>query len=192
MRVKSKFELQDWYSGEAAKRSFGRICQAVNEESKSTNLLGSKQSPLLILDDASWEDSLEGEVVLAIDEAKSDWSAVINAAMLGTRFRIKGRKVDRAVLYRLPDVKHPAEKYLRSPSAGVNRIALQLEDLANEIRKLPNAMKRVFLELDLGDFSKIIESLGRSSDLIDRRFRELWRVSEGLSAQELIAQSHHV
>jgi hypothetical protein len=176
----TKFELDDWYPSEAAKRSFGTICTAVNEEGTSVHLLGTERAPALVLADARKYARRSEDVEITIDEAKADWSAVITAAMLGTRFRIMGKKVERAVLFRGARVRHAAEKYLRSPSKDANRLAQQLEDLAKEVRKMAYAVTRS-LNRNLDDeFVPVAESMKKSADLIDRRFREMWRISNGL------------
>lgn len=178
MVARNEFELNEWYASEPAKRRFGSICQAVNEQGKTVHLLGTEDEPLLVLADADEHPPWPDEIEITIDEAKADWPAVTTAAALGTRFRVRGKKVMRAVLFRAPKARHPAEKYLRSSSADVNRLAQQLEELAREVRKLGRKVARL-LTGD-GDLSPAVESLHQSADLINRRFREIWRISDGL------------
>lgn len=198
MPEKPKFILEKWYNSESAKRQFGRICQTVNEHGETVHLLGTEKTPFLCLTDVDLEERLNSDVVLSIDEVRADWSSVIQAALLGTRFWIKGRKIDRAVLYRLHGVKHPSEKYLRSSSLSNNIIAQKLEDLAGEVRKLSKNMVQTLSVPYSRDFfrevknlrhcvdalEKYQEKLDRSSGLIDRRFRELWRDSNNYSIQQ--------
>jgi hypothetical protein len=174
------FKLEDWYPSEPAKRSFGRICQAVNEQGTTIRLLGTRDKPLLVLGNADSYSPDPNEVELTIDEAKADWSAVTTAAAIyGTRFRISSQKVIRAVLFRHPGASHPAERYLRSRSADIDQLARQMEALAREVRKL--AQK--FTRLVPLDFEEIVERLRASAVLIDRRFREPWRIYNGLPAE---------
>jgi hypothetical protein len=180
MAAKEQFELDEWYPSEAAKRRFGSICQAVNEQGETVHLLGTEDAPLLVLADADNHPPRPDEIEITIEEAKADWPAVTTAAALGTRFRVRGKKLVRAVLFRAPKARHPAEKYLRSSSADVNRLAQQLEDLAKEVRKLAYKVARSLSACRDDELSPIAESLRHSAELIDRRFRELWRVSDGL------------
>lgn len=182
--VKPKlFKLQDWYASEGAKRSFGRICQAVNEEGASVTLLGSEDSPLLVLADAEDHPASPDEIILTIDEAKADWAAVTTAAAIyGTKFRIKGKKVMRATLRRHPEARHPAERYLRSQSEDANALAQRIEELAKEIRRLGQQMKRNLFDQRNGVIERAAERLASSADIIDRRFREIWRLSNGYSS----------
>jgi hypothetical protein len=178
------FELEGWYASEAGKRRFGSICQAVNEQGAKVYLLGSKEAPLLILADADKHRPQPDEIKITIDEAKADWPAVTTAAAIyGTRFRIKGRKHVRAVLYRHPSNRHPAEKYLRSSSADANHLAHQIEALAKEVRKL--GMKLARLVTGQGDFDEVARRLNRAADIIDRRFREIWRIADGLPSRPI-------
>jgi hypothetical protein len=129
--------LQRWYASEGAKRSFGSICQRVNESGGSVDLLGTPERPLLVLGDADSIEPAPDEVLISIDEAKAEWPAVTTAASIfGTRFRVRGRKTMRAVLYRHPTNRHPAERYRRSQSVDMERIAAELERLANDVRRL--------------------------------------------------------
>lgn len=129
--------LQGWYPSEGAKRSFGSICQRVNENGDSVYVLGTPERPLLILGDADSIEPTPDEIPISIDEAKAEWPAVTTAAAIyGTRFRIRGRRKMRAVLYRHPINRHPAERYLRSQSIDAERIAAELERLSREVRSL--------------------------------------------------------
>lgn len=129
--------LQRWYASEGAKRSFGSICQRVNESGGSVDLLGTPERPLLVLGDADSIEPAPDEVLISIDEAKAEWPAVTTAASIfGTRFRVRGRKTMRAVLYRHPINRHPAERYKRSQSIDAERIAAELERLSREVRSL--------------------------------------------------------
>lgn len=178
--MKQPVKLESWYPSEIAKRSLGSISTAVDEGETSVGLLGTATAPLLTLACADKHPRRPDDVDITIDEAKADWSAVMTAASLGTRFRIMGKKVERAVLFRARKARHPAEKYLRSPSRDANRLARQLEDLAKEVRKLAYSVTRSLNRNLDEEFSPIAENLRRSADLIDRRFRELWRLSDGL------------
>ena len=180
------FELADWYPSEAAKRSFGRICQAVNEEGETITLMGTQQAPLLMLQDADECPELLGDVKLTIDEAKADWPAVTTAALVyGTRFRIQGKKVARAVLYRDPKARHPAEKYHRAASVDANRVAATLESLAAEVRKFGHKLAKFVPNYAAGEMRSVIERLEKSASIIDRRFAQLWRVSNGLPPDQV-------
>lgn len=171
-RLTEPFALAPWYASDDAKRSFGRIAQEVNDTGKSTTLLGNKENPLLVLEDADDHPPTPEEIIITIDEARADWSAITTAAALSdARFRIKGKRVERAVLSRHPDATHPARKYLRSQSIDANALALRLEQLAKEVRALGQQLKR------LGDLDFLTDRLDRSANVIDRRFKEIWRLA---------------
>ena len=181
-KAEKNFVLEAWYASEGAKRAFGRICQAVNEEGGKVTLLGTETKPLLLLVDADDRPSDPDEVHITIDEAKANWSGVTTAAALsGTVFRIKGKQHDRAVLCRHPDGQHPAERYMRSNSQSVNRLAQKLEDLAKEIRKIGQKVERA-LTFGETDFGEVVTRLHASADVIDRRFKEVWRAANGYTA----------
>lgn len=184
---KPSFELAEWYSSETAKRRLGAICQAINEQGEKVALMGTEQRPLLLLEDADNSEPSQDEVEITIDEAKADWSSVIAAAMfMGTRFRIHGKKVQRAVLYRHPKNSHPALKYQRAQSLELKGIAQKLEDLLDEVRQLGRA-------IDLsseGPMGVLVSKLERASDVFDRRFREVWRNSQNLPAQQNFIAAH--
>jgi hypothetical protein len=186
MTQPEEFELDDWYRSEPAKRSFSRICTAVNREGATIRLLGIRTAPLLVLADAKKYPRRPEDYEITIEEAKADWPAFIDAALLGTRFRIMGRTLERAVLFRGQKVRHPSEKYLRSSSKDANGIAQKLEELAKDIRKLTYAVTRSSNRDLEGDFVPVAESMKRSADLIDRRFREMWRASNGLPAETMM------
>lgn len=184
---KPSFELAEWYSSETAKRSLGAICQAVNEHGEEIGLLGTEQRPYLMLEDADNSEPSQDEVEITIDEAKADWSSVVAAAMfMGTRFRIHGKKVQRAVLYRHPKNAHPAMKYQRVQSRELKGIAQKLEELLDEVRQL---RRIVDLSPD-GPFGLLVSKLERASEVFDRRFREVWRNSQNLPAQQSYIAAH--
>lgn len=175
---KPSFELVDWYSGDAAKRSFGRICQAVNEEGEKIGILGTEGRPYLFLEDIDAVDETAEDVTISIEEAKADWSAVTHAAMLyGTRFVINGKKKPRAILYRNGEEMHPALKYRRGQSPQASFIASKLEDLLKEVRKL--GRMRLYEKHELLAIASRFEG---AAELIERRFREVWRSANGMPA----------
>ena len=143
--------LQDWYSSEEAKRKFGRICQAVNEESREIELGGSVDRPLLSLVDTSLVPTEKNEVEISIIEATADWSSVTAAALFyGTVFRIRGKRVVRAILRRHRINRHGAHKYWRR----------EIEDMSQTLS--------TFIE----DFERVSKRLDKTNDLIQKHFRE--------------------
>jgi hypothetical protein len=179
----SDFELKDWYASDAAKRSLGTICQAVNEQGATIYLLGTEDKPLLVLADADEHKPEPSEIEISIDEAKADWPNITTAAAIyGTRFRIRGKKVVRAVLYRNPAARHPAERYFRSSSADADRLARQIEALAKDVRQLGQKLARLLVSRSNEGLDEIAKRLDRSADIIDRRFREAWRLSNNYPA----------
>ncbi|HEY8162363.1 MAG TPA: hypothetical protein VIF34_08870 [Methylocystis sp.] len=121
----------------------------------------------MLLQDADGIEEVPGEIELSIEEIKADWSAVTAAVCLyGTTFRIVGKKVPRAVLRRHPVNRHSALKYRRSASSDLSGIAKQLEKLLDDLRSLS-------------------ERLDMSGQLIDRRFKDIWRASQGLEIRAL-------
>jgi hypothetical protein len=183
--------LKPWYSSEEAKRSLGSICKACNVKGKKTYILGTSSKPLAIIEDADEHQDDTGDVVKTLDEARADWSAIIDAVLLyGTKFRISNNNgVDRAVLFRHPDNRHPAVRYQRSANADVEKLAQKLEALTAEVRKLGSGLKRLASSdwqravLGIQTLPAIVGQLGQSAELIDRRFREAWRLSDGLPIQ---------
>lgn len=174
----SEFTLASWYSSDLVKRNFGRVCQAVNEEGATITLLGSAERPWLILADIDEHPEQPGDIELTIDEAKADWSAITTAAAIyGTRFRIKGKKRMRAVLFKHPKTCHPAEQYLRSSSVDVDRLADRIEVLAKEVRRLGRKFACLAIP-SAAELGEVAERLTGSADVIDRRFRELWRFGD--------------
>lgn len=182
LRPAADFKLQPWYSSEAAKRVLGRICQTVNEQGQAVTLLGSAEQPLLVLADIDEHPEQPGDIELTIDEIRADWPAVtLAAAIYGTRFRVIGKKHPRAVLFRHPEARHPAERYLRSTSVDVDRLADRIEVLAKEVRKLGRGLTRSAMS-SADELAKVAERLERSANVIDRRFREIWRFENGAAA----------
>ena len=137
-------KLASWYPSEQAKRNLGSICKAAFEQRKTVHLLGTADEPLLVLEHLP---IAPGDEEISIDEARADWSNVtLAAAIYGTRFRIQRRRstprresLVLAILHRHPKSRHPAERYLRSPSADAERVAREIEVLAREVRKLGQA-----------------------------------------------------
>lgn len=182
MARSTPFELSTWYPSEPAKRALGRICQRVNETGQTVKLLGTAGQPLLELANIDDHPEEPGDITLTIDEAKANWPAVTTAAAIyKTRFRIMGKKHPRAVLYKLPDAHHPAEQYFRSTSVDADRLANRIEVLAKEVRKLGRKLGRLRVP-SIDELQKVGESLARSAELIDRRFREIWRLADGTAA----------
>jgi hypothetical protein len=129
--------LQSWYSSESAKRRLGRLCQDVHEAGAAVYVGGSPSEPLLVLEAEQRRPPSSQDVVLSIDEAKAEWSAVTTAcSVYGTTFRIRGRRIMRAVLTRHPENRHPAERFLRSSSGQAEQIASELLRLSDKVRKL--------------------------------------------------------
>jgi hypothetical protein len=164
---KPAFELDPWYSSEAAKRRLGPICQAVNEQGATVGLLGTKIRPLLLLEDADSGAPSEDEVEVTIDEAKADWSSVTDAALfLGARFRVLGKRRARALLRKHPEHVHPAFKYRRLSPMELKTVAEQLERLRTEVH-------------GLGDVVTLSASrIERAADITERRIREIWREAQ--------------
>jgi hypothetical protein len=151
---------KDWYSSDDAKRKFGAICQQVIEQGREIGLLGSEERPLLTLVNAESVEQAENEIEISIDEARADWSAVTAAALFyGTVFRIRGKKTTRAVLRRHKVNRHAAIHRYRRP---------QPEDLLQTVEHLIEELRGV---------CKHFES---TTNIIDRRFKEVWREKNGL------------
>lgn len=139
--AKTPLTLANWYASEHAKRNLGTICNTIFEQDASVTLLGSEAEPLLALDRTA---VALGDEEISIDEARADWSNVtLAAAIYGTRFRIQHRKstsnrvgLALAILHRHQDARHPAERYLRSASPNVERLAQEMESLARQVRQL--------------------------------------------------------
>lgn len=170
------FRLQQWYSSDQAKRSFGAICQKVNEEGETVGLLGKEDRPYLLLQDIDGAPLSDDDVEITIEEARADWSSVTYAAMLqGTRFRINGKRLPRALLFRNEKEPHPALKYRKAQTPQLAAIAAKLDELLKEIQKLG----RIRL-VEKKDFGALVTRFESAADLIDRRFRDVWHSSQRL------------
>lgn len=170
MSGKIEFALRDWYPSEDAKRRLGAICQAVNETGARTYLLGTAERPYLLLEDADAADESADEWGISIDDAKANWSAVTAAALFfGARFRIQGKKRPRAILSAHPENRHPALRYRRPRDRNLSRIVDRLNAITD-------------------DLGALFEGLANSADLIDRRFRDIWRGANGMPPLELRTQ----
>lgn len=184
------FVLEDWYTSDQAKRSFGAICQGVNEQGEKISLLGTKDRPYLFLQDIDDAQLSDDDVEITIEEARADWSAITHAAMLhGTRFRINGKKRQRALLFRNENEPHPALKYRKAQAPQMAAIAAKLEELLKEIQKLGRV--RV---VERREMASLVTRFESAAELIERRFRDVWRSSQGmpssLAATSLRPVSH--
>ncbi|RWA81305.1 hypothetical protein [Mesorhizobium sp.] len=170
------FELQAWYSSDQAKRSFGAICQSVNREGEKIGLLGSRDRPYLFLQDIDDADLADDDIEITIEEARADWPAVTYAAMLlGSRFQIHGKKRPRALLFRNENEPHAGLKYRKPQTPHMAVIATKLEEILKEIQKLG----RVRLG-EKREMSSLVTRFETAAELIERRFRDVWRTSQGL------------
>jgi hypothetical protein len=103
--------LYSWYDSETARRVVGGLCQRIDEQRTFVYLDGTPAAPLLILAPAELYAVQHGEIHVSIEEVKADWLGITTAAsMYGTQFRIRGRRVIRAVLTRHPTNRHPAAR----------------------------------------------------------------------------------
>lgn len=172
-------QLEPWYSSEDAKRRIGWLCQTVNENHAKVGLLGSREEPVLFLEDVETCEVVPVNEQITIEEARSNWPAVtIAAAVLGTTFRVEGKKRPRAILYANDCVQHPALKYRHSASSSLESIASRLEELTREIRRVNQINECTSHEL-----RDLCDSLAASSEIIDQRFTSLWRRAEGYPAE---------
>lgn len=182
-----EFELNEWYQGESAKRNFGRICQAVNEEGTKIGILGSENAPHLYLVDIDKVKDTADAIVITIEEAKADWSSVTHAAMLyGTKFIIHGKKVERAFLYRNEKSPHPALKYRQAQSDQTAKIIRKLEQTLNEIKKLSRIRTT-----ERDELRNLLGSFERVNEVMERRFKDLWRVSQGYPTSGMGSAAAH-
>jgi hypothetical protein len=167
--------LKPWYSSEEAKRALGFICQSVNEQGETVGIMGVPEEPQLKLMDVDLHDD-EFDEIIALDEARAQWANITLAvALFGTRVRIDGRKQPRAALIANANAPHPALRYRRPQPPGIKALADRVEEVLNEIRRLNNSggSSAPF------ELYALADRLERSSDLIDRRFRQLWRTADG-------------
>lgn len=181
-----KFELANWYQGESAKRNFGRICQAVNDEGAQVGILGSENAPHLLLADIDGITDREGAVTITIEEAKADWSSVTHAAMLyGTKFIIHGKKIERAFLYRNDRSLHPATKYRQAQSDKSATIIRKLEEMLSEIKNLSRLRSS-----ERNELKDMLAGTARMNELINRRFTEVWRLANGYPTGGIASAAH--
>jgi hypothetical protein len=148
--MSSDLAFSRWYSSDEAKRRFGWICQAVNENAETIGLLGSENEPLLWLIDVDKFPTNEVRqrlVEITIEEAQKNWSAVTSAALfLGVCFLIKGKKVERAVLVQHETNKHKAFKYsdkfhAQSLLKGEKTISEKLDDIFDGLAEIQGSIK---------------------------------------------------
>lgn len=171
--------LQDWYSSEDAKRSLGFICQAVNEQGVTIGLMGSREEPQLHIVDVDLYDD-EYDEIITLEEARANWSAVtLAAAIMGSRFRIDGRKQPRVALIANTAAPHPALRFKRPQSPETRAVADRLEDVLNEIRRLDNRIGTAGEHAVMSELVGLADRIDRSADVIERRFRAIWRDAEG-------------
>jgi hypothetical protein len=128
-------------------------------------VLGTREKPLLLLEDFEIAGARSRDVVLSIEAARSAWTEITLAAMFyNTRFRILGRTTPRAILSRHPRNRHPASKYRGSSSISVRK-------------KLDGRLEQMMEAMD-----RLDDKLG----VIDRHFREVWRKSNGLPTSDTV------
>lgn len=166
------FELADWYSSEEAKRRFARICQTVNEEGRSIELLGTEDYPYLCLSDIEMEPAPENAYEITIEKAVADWSSVTNAALyFGTVFRIRGKRVLRAVLRRHP-VNQPASFEYGRPQVE------HLTDIASQMLEKQ--------AIALAEQREVLDAQRKATERFEaiwREFQKMWREANKLPPQ---------
>jgi len=141
---REEFFRKGWFASDEAKRNFGGLCQMVNVRRREVGLLGSEAKPLLTLVDARSVEPTEQDIEISIEKAKADWPAVTGAALLyGSTFRIRGKKLMRAVLRRHEVNRHPAMRYYR-PQAD----DMQTAELIQELRGLARRFDSLAAVLD--------------------------------------------
>ncbi len=141
---REEFFRRGWFASDEAKRNFGGLCQMVNELRREVGLLGREAEPLLMLVDARSVEPAEQEIEISIEKAKADWPAVTGAALLyGSTFRIRGKKLMRAVLRRHEVNRHPATKYYRPQAED-----MQTVELVQELRGLARRFDSIAAVLD--------------------------------------------
>ena len=171
--------LQAWYSSDEAKRSLGFICQAVNELGETVNLLGSPEEPQLQMIDIDLYDG-EYDEISTVDEVRANWTAVtLAAAIMGTRFRIDGRKRPRAALISNPSFPHPALRFKRPQSPETRALAERLEEVLNEIRRLDNRIGMPWTSSEASDLAALADRMETSADVMMRNYRRDWRDASG-------------
>ena len=159
----------------------------MNEEGAEIGILGSESTPHLFLVDIDKIKDRADAVTITIEDAKADWSSVTHAAMLyGTKFIIHGKKVERAFLYRNDKSPHPAVKYRQPQSDQTAKIIRKLEETLNEIKKLGRI--RTFEKDELGN---LLVGFERVNEVMERRFKDLWRVSHGYPTGGLNSAAAH-
>lgn len=187
IRTLAKFNLDEWYSSDQAKRNFGRICQAVNQTDSKVGLLGTANLPLLYLKNLHQADVADVNNIVTIEEAKADWAAITSAAMLNNaRFQINGKKVPRAFLYRNEKEDHPALKYRRPQSLEISSITSSLEEVLRELKKLGRTRTRERQQL-----RTLADRFDLAADMIERRFREVWRASNDFPSSYFAERPTH-
>lgn len=147
------FQLESWYSSDEAKRSFGIICHAVNVQNTTVDIMGTEDTPFAKLVPADTETKTQFEFRISTEDAKANWTTVSSAVIFfGSEFRIHG-KHEHAILKRNSENRHPAFRYRNA----------QIEDIPQNIMTLRD------------DLHELSQKISRNADLIDRRFKEIWR-----------------
>jgi hypothetical protein len=138
-----EFTLKPWYSSEDAKRSLGRICQAVNERDKKIYLSGLEEKPYMVMDNIDKNVGFHADMEITIENLKADWSSVMAAIIfLNLRVRIRGKSKLRAVLYRHPENRHPAFQYAhKSPSDPLKEILESIDTRLDSLEKTASYFK---------------------------------------------------
>jgi len=197
--------LAAWYSSEEAKRQLGYLCRTLSEvRDGRVELLGTEKRPLLVMANQASVPVEPGEVEFGLEEARAKWATITFAVMAyGTRFIIKDTNDTPLVaIFRHDENRHPAVNYQRSASPDAERIASALEALGREVRKLPSQLALNFIKIlpkfvgplklppettgalellpeTVRQLSNHTENIGKSADLIARRFRDYWRLEQG-------------
>ena len=166
--------LARWYSGDDARAKLGPLSRAINEQGETVGVLGTREEPLILIEDYDMAGARSRDVVLSIEAARSAWTEITLAAIFyNTRFRILVRTTPRAVLSRHPKNRHPASKYRGSSSISVRK-------------KLDSRLEQMMEVMDR--FDEKLERFEEKLGVIDRHFREVWRHSNGLPASNTVVR----
>jgi hypothetical protein len=181
------FVPQKWYPAEEAKRNISKICSAVAKEgSEDVYVSGTEDEPMYVIANAAKYDENPNEVRLSQRELFLNWPSVLAAmAAYDTQFCVHAANADLVILHKRPGVQHPVERYRKSSSPEIAKLVQTLEDVIGALRKLEKSVELLVTGrserngMGTSKLEGLVGRLERTAGIIDHRFQQLWRISDG-------------
>ncbi len=181
------FIPQKWYPAEEAKRNITKICSAVAKEgSEDVYVSGTEDEPMYVIANAAKYDQNPNEVRMSQRELFLNWPSVLAAmAAYDTQFCVRAGNADLVILHKRPGVQHPVERYRQSSSPEIANLVQKLEDIIGALRKLEKGVESLVSgrsehnRVGTSKLEGLVGRLERTAGIIDLRFQQLWRISDG-------------